>query len=338
MKRFFGMAFTFFAIVTLLIGCSGSNQSQGAKPASSDKVEKSETNTFPTKPIELINPWAAGGSTDLIARTLAKEVEKELGQAVVVVNKPGAGGSLAATDVAKSTADGYTLMISSNSPFTSQPNIKQTQYSIDDFRVIQATTFENMAILTHADSKWDTLEDLLKEKDSGKAIKYGTSGTGGFSHLASATFFDASGVKGQYVPFKSGAETVTALLGKQVDLITVHPGEAQEHVNSGKLKYLGVFSEERAPEIPDVPTFKESGLDLVWGVYKFIVVPKDVPEDVFESLQKAFAKAYASDSYQEFLKKSNLMGYDETPEQVEEKIQKEIDLTKEWIDKIGFAK
>jgi tripartite-type tricarboxylate transporter receptor subunit TctC len=332
MKKLFGLLFAIMTTILVLTACGSSGQD--AKTASGKNADGIE---FPTKPIELIVPWDAGGSTDLIARTLAKEVEKELGQPVTVVNKPGAGGTLAATEVAKSPADGYKIMISSNSPFTSQPNIKPTQYSIEDFRVVHATTYENIALLTHSNSKWDKLEDLMKEKDSGTTIKYATSGAGGFSHLASATFFDESGLKGQYVPFKSGAETITALLGEQVDIITVHPGEAMEHVKSGKLKFLGVFSEAEAPEIPDVPTFKEKGMDLVWGVYKFIVVPKDVPEDVYQKLNEAFAKAYASDSYKEFLEKSNLTSYDESPEQIEEKIKAEIKETKVWIDKIKFA-
>ncbi len=326
--------FVLLITIVCLTACGSSGQD---KETASGQGGNSDSKGYPTKPIELIVPWDAGGSTDLIARTLAKEVEKELGQPVMVVNKPGAGGTLAATEVAKAPADGYKIMISSNSPFTSQPNIKPTKYSIEDFRVIHGTTYENMAILTHADSKWETLEDLMKEKDSGTSIKYATSGAGGFSHLASATFFDESGLTGQYVPFKSGAETITALLGKQVDIITVHPGEAMEHVKAGKLKFLGVFSEEKATEIPDVPTFKEKGMDLVWGVYKFIVVPKDVPEDVYKKLNEAFAKAYSSDSYKEFLKKSNISGYDESPEKIEEKIREEVKETKVWIDKIKFA-
>ncbi|GAB7055313.1 MULTISPECIES: tripartite tricarboxylate transporter substrate binding protein [unclassified Paenibacillus] len=321
--------------LTLLFGCAQAPK-QGEQ-AQSGQPEAAKAK-FPTKPINLIVPWAAGGSTDLMARTLAKEVEKELGQPVMVVNKAGGGGTLAVTEVSKSAPDGYTLVISSNSPFTTQPLLNQLEYSIDDFRIVHATTFEDLVFAAHVDSPYKTLDDVLNAKGSGKAIKYATSGAGGLSNLAAETFFETAGMKRQHVPYKSGAEVATAVLGQQVDIGIAHPGELMEYVKSGKIRFIGVFNEKRVPEMPDVPTMSEKGIDVKWGVYKFIAVPKGTPEDVYQVLNKAFAKAFASDAFHDFLTKSNLIANNDSPHQVEEKIRTELKVTKEWIDKIGFGK
>lgn len=343
-KRQWHVILSLMLILAFVVsGCSGAQTgSQPAgeaagQPAEAGKPEAAKSD-YPNKPIQFIVPSSAGGGSDLTARALAAAVKPFLDEPLVVVNKGEAGGTIATADVARAKPDGYTILLGAIGPFTTQPHLNKVNYTTDDFRGIMGLTFEPLFIAVHADSPWKTLDDLLKEKDSGKTIKYGSSGAGSVPDLAQAAFFKKAGIKASSVPFKGANPAVTALIGGNVDTVTAHPGELLPHVEAGKLRLLGVYSPERFKLLPDVPTLKEKGQDIDISGWKFIVVPKDTPDEVADILTKAFTEAVNSQEYQEFLKNNTSTPLPISGNDVISRLKKEYELFGGIIKDTGMQK
>jgi len=240
---------------------------------------------YPIKPIKFICPWAAGGSSDTTLRAFASIAKDYFGQPLVVVNRAGAGGTIATTEVKGAKPDGYTIMLDAVGVFTTQPKTREVSYSLDDFQTVIGLSYEPIVLAVHSNSGYKSLDDLKSAK---KNIKYGSSGTGSLPHLAQAAFFKKAGIEATNIPYKGGAPAITALLGRHVDTVAAHPGELLPYVRSGDLLMLGVFSPERYNLIPDVPTFKEQGYDLDFSVWKFILTPKGVDPEIVKILHDKF--------------------------------------------------
>ena len=234
---------------------------------------------FPEKPITLICPWPAGGSSDLITRMVSKVGVKYISRPIVVVNRGGANGVVATTENVRTPADGYTILLGATGLFTSTILVqKKVGYKQDDFEFLLGMTDEPMAVAVHPSSPFKSLNELIRAyKEKNQTIRYSNSGLGGIPQLCAAHLFKFAKVKSQAVPFKGGGPAITAILGGHVDVGIGHPGEVLPHVKAGKLRVLAISSPNRFPEMADVPTFKELGYNFDMGVRKYIFAPKGLP-------------------------------------------------------------
>jgi tripartite-type tricarboxylate transporter receptor subunit TctC len=243
---------------------------------------------FPTKEVQIIIPWAAGGATDLIFRALAATTGKYLGKAVIVVNRPGGAGAVGYTEAAQAKPDGYTL-VSAITPLTILPHQVKTAFTYKDFEPVINIVSDPSMFLVKADSQWKSLKEFLDyAKKNPDMITVGNSGAGGGVHLVALAFEKAAGVKFNHIPFAGGGPSVTAILGGHIHAVSVSPPEGIEHVKAGKLKIIALFSEKRFEMFPDVPTVKEQGVDFAMGMWRGLAAPKGTPPDVIKKLHDAF--------------------------------------------------
>jgi tripartite-type tricarboxylate transporter receptor subunit TctC len=245
---------------------------------------------FPTKEVQIIIPWAAGGATDLIFRALAATTGKYLGKAVIVVNRPGGAGAVGYTEAAQAKPDGYTL-VSAITPLTILPHQVKTAYTYKNFEPIINVVSDPGMFLVRSDAPWKSLKEFLDyAKKNPDMITVGNSGAGGGVHLIALAFERTAGVKFNHIPFAGGGPSVTALLGGHVNAVSVSPPEGIEHVKAGKLKIIALFAEKRFELFPNVPTVKEQGVDFVMGQWRGLVASKGAPPDVIKKLHDAFKK------------------------------------------------
>ncbi|HSB78981.1 MAG TPA: tripartite tricarboxylate transporter substrate binding protein [Candidatus Methylomirabilis sp.] len=245
---------------------------------------------FPTKEVQIIIPWAAGGATDLVFRALAASSSKYLGKAVVVVNKPGGGGAVGYTEVAQARPDGYTL-VTAVTPLTILPHQTKTAFTYQSFEPVINVVEDPAMFQVRADSQWKTLEDFLEyAKKNPEMITVGNSGAGGGVHLIAMAFEKAAGVRFNHIPFAGGGPSVTALLGGHVHAVSVSPPEGIPHVRAGKLRIIALFSDKRMQAFPSVPIVREQGISFSMGQWRGLAAPKGTPPDVIGKLHDAFKK------------------------------------------------
>ena len=247
---------------------------------------------FPEKPIKLIIGFPAGGPLDQHARLLTDKLQAALGQPIIVDYKPGAGGSVGAEAVAKSPADGYTLMLANTGVMVINGALysKLPYNTLKDFTPIARTAQQPLALLVNNQVPAKTLKEFVAYagQNPGK-INYGSAGNGGISHLVPEMFKNATGLFMVHIPYRGSAPAFTDLMGGQVQFMAESIPQAANYHKQGKVRALAVTSKERNPALPDVPTAIESGLKgfEVVGFYGFLA-PAGVPKDVVATLGDAF--------------------------------------------------
>lgn len=263
---------------------------------------------FPEKAIQIVVPFFPGGGTDHVARALAEVAKDYFGQPIVVVNKVGGSGSVGLTEGAMAKPDGYTVTLTLVE-LTILPHQGMANITYKDFKPIMQLNEDPAALTVRADAPWNTVEEFLEyaRKNPGK-IRVGNSGEGSVWHLAAKTIERETGVKLTHTQFDGAAPAGVALLGGEVDAVAISPAEVMTHVKNGKLKILGVMAENRLESLPDVPTFKELGIDIEMVTWRGISVPKDTPDEVVEILRKGFIQAANDDHFREIMVKLGL-GY-----------------------------
>jgi len=246
---------------------------------------------FPDRPLTLIVPWAAGGSTDQTGRALAKAAQEHLGQPIVVVNKPGASTTIGMAELAKAKPDGYTIgTLSSSSYLLALQGRELPYHPIDAFSYVSYYGDNLIGIAVPADSRWKTLADLIAEaKANPGKLNYGTAAIGSTQHLSTEALTLATGARFMHIPQQGSAGSMTALLGKHIDFITETSVWAP-HVAAGRVRLLAVTSPKRASAYPDVPTFTELDVSPIRSV-QAIIGPAGMPEPVRKTLEVAFRKA-----------------------------------------------
>ena len=235
---------------------------------------------YPDKPITLIVPWPAGGSTDQTGRVLSKAAEAYLGQPVVVVNKPGATTTIGMAELARAKPDGYTIgTLSSSSYLLALQGRELPYHPIDAFTYVSYYGDNLIGIAVPADSRWKTLADLIAEAraNPGK-LNYGTAGLGTTQHRSTEALTLATGAKFTHIPQQGSAGSMTALLGKHIDFITETSVWAP-HVAAGRVRLLAVTSPKRASAYPEVPTFVELDVAPIRSV-QAIIGPAGIPEPI----------------------------------------------------------
>lgn len=247
-----------------------------------------QTETFPSKPVTLVVPWPAGGGSDTLMRLLAPYASKALGQPIVVVNKPGAGGQTGLREVATSTPDGYTVSFIATG-FLSQQYNNPNANTIDDFAYVAFVGTDASALTANASTGWKKVDDFVKAaKASPGTIKNGNDQPGGTSFLGIAMMEKALGAKITRVPYAGDAPNVQALLSGEVQTSSAALTNMVDHHKAGKVRVLAISGDVRDPALPDVPTFKELGFDIKAGTIRAIVAPKDIPADRLKKLEAAF--------------------------------------------------
>lgn len=251
---------------------------------------------FPTKPIELVVLFPAGSSADVAARALADLMGKQLGQPIVVVNKPGGGGAIGYKYVQQKKADGHTLVLNSNSISTVHYS-GLTPFDYHAFDAIARVTVENPVVAVKAGAPWKDLKSMVADaRKRPGMVSIGNSGIGSHTHISSVAFFHDQKVDVLHVPFGS-AQTVSSLLGGHVDALVQLPGALTPQVRSGSLRILGVLSSARESAYPEVPTAIEQGFSFKADMWRGIAAPKGTPVGVIERLEEALQKAVASPEF-----------------------------------------
>jgi len=239
---------------------------------------------WPSRPVTLVVPFPAGGSTDMVARAIGPKLTNTLGQSFLVDNKAGATGTIGALLVKRAAPDGMTFLVTSLGPLVIAPHlIKGLQYdALKDFDTITVAVQAPNVLVVPASSPFNTLADVIAfEKKNPGTMTFASSGNGSSDHLTAELFWQQSGTKGLHVPYKGGAPAVTDLLGGQVDGSFQNVNAVFQYIKAGKLKALAVTGAERSSVLPDVPTLAEAGVKGV-EVYSWqaIVAPKGLPAAV----------------------------------------------------------
>lgn len=293
---------------------------------------------YPTKPIELIVPYAAGGGTDLVARAFADAAKKHLPQSMGVVNKTGGGGAVGLTEIMAARPDGYKIGMGTVE-ITLLPHMGVARFTVDDFTPIARLNAEPSAITVKADAPWKTIEEFLDyaKANPGK-VRIGNSGTGAIWHLAAEAMQEKTGTTFNHVPFDGANPAVTSLLGGHIEAVSVSPAEVSSQLAAGQLRMLAVMADQRQKAFPEVPTLKEKGIDLSVATWRGIVVPKKTPAAVVETLRTASKAAAEDQGFRDQLAKMNLTwAYADGPE-FGQVMQKDNAFFKGLMTKLGMAK
>jgi tripartite-type tricarboxylate transporter receptor subunit TctC len=255
-----------------------------------------EARAWPDRPIELLVGFAPGGGTDVTARTLAPFLERELGGRVLVVNRPGASGEIALAAIVNAPADGHTIGMTNMPGLVTLPIERAARFKLDDFAFIGNVASDPSAFSVLASSPYKSLKDVMTHaRQHPGDITFGTTGVGTDDHLAMVLFGQATGIAFTHVPFSGAGPLRTALLGQHVVAAGLNVGEAVPYKD--RLRIIVQGGETRSPFLPDVPTFKEAGIDVVIGSERGIVAPKGIPAAVETRLGEALAKAVADPEF-----------------------------------------
>jgi tripartite-type tricarboxylate transporter receptor subunit TctC len=248
---------------------------------------------YPSKPIELVVQFPAGSSADVVARVLAEGMSRQVGQNVIVINRPGAGGALAYKHVQAARPDGYTLVFNSNSISTVHYT-GLTKFDHRAFDPIARVTIENPVVAVRKDAPWNNLSELMAQARAKPGeIRLGNSGTGSHTHITAEAFLAGQKAEVLHVPF-AAAQVVTSLLGGHIDALVQLPGALAPHVRAGTLKILGTLSSTREPAFPEVPTAIEQGMPFQADMWRGVAAPKGTPPEVLAQLESALQKTVNS--------------------------------------------
>jgi tripartite-type tricarboxylate transporter receptor subunit TctC len=257
---------------------------------------------YPARPVKLVVPYPAGGPTDIVARVVAERLTAQTGQTFVVDNRAGAGGNLGAEAVARSPADGYTLLVATTAHAINMSMFKNLTYDVQrDFAPVSLLTQGPLVLVTHPGFEAKSVAELIAlAKAKPKAVSFASSGNGQSTHLAAELFNSMAGVSMTHVPYKGSAPALNDLVGGQVPLMFDTMLSAMPHVKSGRLKALAVTGANRSPAAPDVPTVAESGLPG-YQVYAWngLLAPAGTPPQVIARLSEELKKALEQPSVQE---------------------------------------
>lgn len=264
---------------------------------------------YPEKPIEMIVAFAPGGGTDVAARSIARFMEKHLGGGarIAVVNKPGAGGEIGWTELSRAKPDGYTIGMINPPAFNALVVEGKAKYKMEDFQPIGNIVYDPGILVVNKTSPYKTLADIMDADKKAPGIVIGNSGAAGSSdHIALLNMNRQSGTQFKPAFFGGTAPVRQALLGGHVPAATMNLSEAIELVRSGDIRILGIMSEERSKSLPDAPTFREQGVDLVVTTSRGLAAPKGVPQDIVEKLQKALEAAINDPEYRDTALKADI--------------------------------
>ncbi len=249
---------------------------------------------YPSKPVEIIVSWAAGGATDVLFRALGAVFPRYANnQQLIVKNVPGGGAAIGYTEAMKAKGDGYTL-VAVATPMITKIHMSNVKFTATTFAPVILIADNACFLLVHKDSPYKNLKDYIDDaKKKPGQINMGNAGSGGGYHLASLAFQNFAKIKLNHIPFEGGGPSITALMGKHVDSIIVSAPEGIPQALAGDLKLLGIFGDNRLDKFPNVPTAKEQGLTFNISMWRGISVPKDTPPALINQIHDIVKKCMA---------------------------------------------
>ena len=290
------------------------------------------------KPLRIVVPFGAGGVADVTSRVVAQQLSTQLGQAVIIENKPSAGGIVAADTVVKSAPDGHTLFLLSNGSAVTVNLFRQLPFDlVQDLTPISTLGYFDIGVITDAKSPFKNLGELVSyaKANPGK-LNLGSINVGSTQHLAAELFKTTAGIDAQIVPFNGTPAVVTALRGKQIDAAVEILTPIMGQINSKAVNLLAVTGEKRSPLLPNVPTAQESGVKgFVASSWNALAAPSKTPAPVIARLNKEINAAVHNPEVAKKLRELNVQAQASTPEQTAKLLQAEI---KRWGDVIAQAK
>ncbi|MEK7944070.1 tripartite tricarboxylate transporter substrate binding protein [Pigmentiphaga sp. YJ18] len=274
--------------------------------------------SYPAKPVTLVVPFGAGGITDLVARATGKALAQQLGQPVIIENKPGAGGNIAAEYVKHAQPDGYTLMFTTMGVVAVNPHTMKVPFdSFRDFTYVSAVASTPHVVAVNPSVPAKTLADLVAlAREKPESLSFGTAGVGSSPYQGMKIMEGSARVTFLHVPFKSGAESVANVVGNQVNLTFEAAPVVMPFAKSGKLRALALANPERIPGAPDLPSTAELGYpDLISGSISGVIGPAALPRDIVDTLNRAIQQALKDDQFKALLAGQGTATASSTPEE-----------------------
>jgi tripartite-type tricarboxylate transporter receptor subunit TctC len=301
-------------------------------------VQNAAAQTFPSKTIKIIVPFGAGGVADLTARAISQKLSESLGQSVVVENKPGAGGVVAGNTLINAEADGHTLLLISNGTAVSSGLFKSLPFDAQkDFTAISTLAYFDMALITGAQSKFATGQELIAyaKANPGK-LNIGSINVGSTQNLAAELFKTSANIEGQVIPYNGTPAVITALRSGDIDVAVEILGPVMGQINSKALRPLAVLSDKRSGTLSEIPTSREVGINnYIVSSWNGLAVSAKTSKDIVARLNKEIVAALNSPDLKKKLAELNVEARSSTPEQAADLLAKE---TKRWGDVIIKAK
>jgi tripartite-type tricarboxylate transporter receptor subunit TctC len=324
MRKSFGFLLGVALICALMAGFSTISAKTGVK--------------YPNKPINIVVPWDAGGSTDVFVRTLVTGAKKYLGQPMTVLNRGGAGGTIATTEFLKAKPDGYNVIFEAIGVFSTQPKLNKVAYSLADFEPVIATTVDPLILVTNKATGITNFEQL-KAYVKTKKVNFGFSGFGSLHQIGYSTVFKRMGIKENAVSYNGGGEIISALLGDHIQFASLHPVNIMSYKDSDSLVPIMTLSSDRLESLPNVPCAKELGFDFEFEVWKCFLVPKGTPKEIIDILYRGINKMMQDPK----IRKALIAGgatfiKNNTPDATLAKLKKDIEVTGRSLDELGLAK
>ena len=242
---------------------------------------------YPARTIEIIVPYGAGGSTDFVARTIAQRLQERLGQAVVVLNRPGGSGTIGVGTAMRANPDGYTLLLSYTSELVVVPQVnKNVKYSVEDFTPIAVTGIVPVVLIVSKTVRADTMPDLIEEIRQSPGKYTFSGGLGSPSHILGSWLNQLKQLEARHVPNRDGAQSVADVVGGHIDMFYGGTSVVKPAIESGSVKAIAIAG-VRSSSMPNVPTFKEAGLaDFELASWNVMLAPKGTPADIVQLLKK----------------------------------------------------
>lgn len=301
-----------------------------------------QAENFPTKRINIIVPYSAGGSTDVLARQVADGLTKVLGETVTVENRAGAGGTLGTAQAARARPDGYTLFMGSVSSHGIAPSVyKNLQYDAKaDFEpIIHVISIPNVMVVDK-DSDIQSVEDFI-EKAKNQRMTYGSSGVGSSIHLSGEMFANRTGLEMTHVPFRGSGEAMPALISGDIDVMFENMPSALPQIQAGEIRPLAVTTTERAEALPEIPTLSETGIAGLEGFdassWFALFAPAGTDEAVVNKLNAAMQQVVESESFQNFAENRGATVEGGTPQDLATHVDSELAQWKDVVEKAGVT-
>ena len=281
---------------------------------------------WPSKPIRIVVPYPAGGSTDQLARAIQAPLAETLGQPIVIDNKAGAGGTLGTDLVAKAAPDGYTFVFGNSGPNALAGLIRKLPYdSLKDLRPLSTVAIVPMILAVPAEAPHKTLKEFIAyARAQGTAINYGSVGIGSISHLTGEQFNELAGTKMQHIPYNGGAPMVTAFAGGQLHAAFVTGLDGASMVQAGRIRYLAVATPQRTEVLAGLPAVAEDVQGFRSVAWFGVLAPKAVPDDIAQKMQAAIVKAVARPEVRKLFAERGVEARSSTPQEFEKMIRDEV--------------
>jgi len=296
---------------------------------------------YPSQPITLVNPYAAGGPADVLGRALARELEKQLGKPVIVENKAGGGAAIGANVVARAKPDGYTLLLGTSAAHVVTPLMQRTPYDgIKDFAFVSIVANQPNMLVARPTLNVGSVSDLIAKarKEPGK-INYASAGPGSSPHLGGELFRQRAGVEIEHIPYGGAAPAINDLVGGQVDIAVLNLAASLQFIRSGRLKALAYANDKRSPLMPDVPTLAESGVTGAESASWYsLAAPKGTPADVLQRLNEAVGRVNGDPEYRKLMQEQGVDLWSMTSQQATEFVEKDQAAMRKLVESAGLTK